>query len=435
MQTNLETLSQLERRLTMAVPAEDINKEVEQRLKQMSRTIRMAGFRPGKVPLKLITQQYGPQVRSEVLGDAVQRAFSDVVSSQNLRVAGTPRIEPKTEAGDSSTIAFSATFEIYPEVKVGDVAAARIERPVFTVSEAEVDKTIEILRKQRVSYLEVDRAAQSGDRITVDFTGRIGGEEFAGGKGEAVPVVLGVGGMLPDFETGLTGMKAGETKIFDVNFPETYGAKEVAGKAASFEATAKKVEESKLPEVDAEFAKSLGVADGDTAKMRADIQANVEREVKKRLENAVKQSVMQALIDSTQLEVPKALVEMEMQRLVQSARSDLEARGMKMEQMPFDPSMFETQAKRRVSLGLILAEVVRDHDLAAKAEQVRALVDDHVQTYEQPAEVVRWLYSEPQRMAEFEGMVVEANVVNWVLGQAKVEDKAVNFDELMGRPA
>jgi len=435
MQTNLETLSQLERRLTMAVPAEDINKEVEQRLKQMSRTVRMSGFRPGKVPIKLITQQYGPQVRSEVLGDAVQRAFSDVVSAQNLRVAGTPRIEPKSEGSDSSTISFSATFEIYPEVKVGDVSAARIERPVFTVSEAEVDKTIEILRKQRVTYLEVSREAQSGDRITVDFTGRIGDEEFAGGKGEGVPVVLGSGGMLPDFETGLTGMKAGETRTFDVSFPETYGAKEVAGKTASFESSAQKVEEPKLPEVDAEFAKSLGVADGDTAKMRIDIQANVEREVKKRLENSVKQAVMQALIDSTQLEVPKALVEMESQRLVQSARSDLEARGMKMEQMPFDPAMFETQAKRRVSLGLILAEVVKDHDLSAKPEQVRALVDDYVQTYEQPAEVVRWLYSEPQRMAEFEGLAVETNVVSWVLGQAKVEDKVVNFDELMGRAA
>ncbi len=435
MQTNLETLSSLERRLTMAVPADDINKAVEQRLKQLSRTVRMSGFRPGKVPMKIVEQQYGMQVRSEVLGDAVQKTFQEVVAAQNLRIAGSPRIEPKTDDIESGSLAFSATFEVYPEVKVGDLAAARVERPVFAVTDAEVEKTVEILRKQRATFHAVSRAAQAGDRLAVNFTGRIDGVEFAGGKGEGVPVVLGEGRMLPDFETGLAGMSAGETKTFNVNFPETYGSKEVAGKTASFESTVTVVEEPRLPELDAEFAKALGVADGDTAKMRADIKANVEREVKKRIEADLKQRVMQALLDNAQLELPKALVEDEMQRLVQSARADLESRGIKMEQLPIDPAVFDTQARRRVSLGLIMSELVKTHSLAPKPDQIKALVDDYAQTYEQPAEVVRWLYSEPQRLAEFEGLAIESNVVGWVLGQVKVEDKAVGFDELMGKAA
>lgn len=434
MQTNVETLSQLERRITMAVPAEDINKQVAQRLKQLSRTVRMAGFRPGKVPLKIVEQQYGPQVRSEVLGDAVQKEFNDVVTAQNLRIAGNPKIEPKANAGDGQ-IAFSATFEIYPEVKLGDMSGAKIERPVVEVADADVEKTVEILRKQRTSYHEVKRAAQSGDRVTANFVGRIDGTEFPGGKGGDVPIVLGEGRMLPDFEKGLTGMEPGQTRTFDVSFPADYAGKEVAGKTAAFETTVTKVEEPKLPEVDAEFAKSLGVADGDVAKMREEIRANVQREVKRRLENETKQRVMQAVIDANQVELPKALVEMEMQRMVESARADLKARGLKLEQLPIDPSVFETQAKRRVSLGLILAELVKVNELSPKPDQIKALVEDYAQTYEQPGEVVRWIYSEPQRLAEFEGMAIESNVVAWVLGKAKVEDKAVAFDELMSRPA
>ena len=434
MQTNVETLSQLERRITMAVPADDINKQVEQRLKQLSRTVRMAGFRPGKVPMKIVEQQYGYQVRSEVLGDAVQKQFNDVVTEQNLRIAGQPKIEPKESAGDGQ-VAFTATFEVYPELKLGDVTTSTIERPVLEVGDADIDKTLDILRKQRTTFEEAQRAAQSGDRVTADFTGRLDGTEFAGGKGEDVAIVLGEGRMLPDFEKGLTGMQPGQTSTFDVSFPADYAGKEVAGKTASFETTVKKVEAPKLPEIDAEFAKSLGVLDGDIAKMREEIKANVQREVKKRIEQETKQRVMQALIDTTPVELPKSLVDGEMQRMVQGARADLEARGIKMEQLPIDPSVFEVQAKRRVTLGLILGEMVKAHELTPKPEQIKALVDDYAQTYEQPGEVVRWIYSEPQRLAEFEGMAIESNVVTWVLGKAKVEDKTVAFDELMGRAA
>jgi trigger factor len=435
MQTNLETLSPLERRLTMAVPVETIDREVEDRLKKMSRTVRMPGFRPGKVPMKVLAQQYGPQVRSEVIGEAVQKRFEDAVREKNVRVAGYPRIEPKQDATEAGKIAFSATFEIYPEFKLGDLSAAKIERPTLTVGDSEVDHTLEILRKQRVQYEEVVRVAQAGDRVTVDFSGNIDGVEFPGGKASDAALILGEGRMLPDFEAGVTGVAPGGSKTFSVAFPADYGAKDVAGKSASFDVTVKKVEAPKLPDVDAEFARSLGVADGDLVKMRAEVKANVEREVKKRIDGEVKQKVMQALIDSTQIELPKSLIEIEVRRLQQQARTDLESRGVKMDQIPLNAEMFETQAKRRVALGLIVGETVKQHGVAATPAQVRSLVDDFAQTYEQPSEVVKWFYSEPQRLAEFEGLALESNVVKWVLENAKVEDKAVTFDELMGKAA
>ncbi len=434
MQTNLETLSQLERRLTMAVPAQDIDKEIGERLKKLSRTVRMHGFRPGKVPLKIVAQQYGPQVRSEVIGDAVQKAFDRAVEENKLRVAGNPRIEPNV-GEDAAQLSFAATFEVYPELKLGDISAVAIEKPVLAVSEADVDKTLEVLRKQRVTYELAGRAAQAQDRVTVDFTGRIDGTEFAGGKGSDMPVVLGEGRMLADFESNITGMPAGESKTFDVKFPDNYGNKDLAGKVASFEVKASKVESPVLPALDAEFAKALGVADGDTVKMRAEVRANVEREVKRRVEADIKQKAMQALLDSTQLELPKSLVAIEMQRLVQSTRADLEARGVKMDQLPINPELFEAQAKRRVGLGLIIGELVNAKALAPKDEQIRALVEDYAQSYEQPVEMVRWLYSEQQRLAEFEGLAIESNVVAWVLENAKVEEKAVSFDEFMNKAA
>lgn len=434
MPTQIETISQLERRLTLSMPSESIEKEISERLKKLSRTVRMHGFRPGKVPLKLVTQQYGPQVRGEVLGDQVQKAFDQAVQENQLRVAGYPRIEPKTDAG-ADQIAFVATFEVYPEVKLGDVASARIERMSLVVSDADVNSTIEVLRKQRTRWVETDRAAQDGDRVTVDFTGTLDGIEFPGGKGANVPMVLGEGRMLPDFEKGIVGMAPGASRVIDVAFPDEYGAKELAGKTARFDVKVSKVEAPKLPEVDAEFARQLGVADGDVVKMRAEVRANVEREVAKRVESDLKSKVMQVLVDTTPVELPKSLVEMEVQRLVQSARSDLEARGMRMEQLPINPQAFEEQGKRRVALGMIVGELVKANDLKPKPDQVKTLVEEHAQSYEQPGEVIRWVYSDPQRYAEFEALALEANVVKWVLGAARVEDKPVSFDELMGRSA
>jgi trigger factor len=431
MSNMIENLSLLERRLTMAVPVADIDRQVGERLKKLARNVRLPGFRPGKVPLKIVAQQYGPQVRSEVIGDAVQKAFSDAVRDQNLRIAGYPRIERK-EGAPEGELQFSATFEIYPEVVMGDLSAVTIERPTLVVGDAEVDQTIGVLRKQRTRYEAVERPAAAGDRVTVDYSGTIDGVEFAGGKGDDSAFVLGEGRMLPEFEAGVTGLAAGDARTVAVTFPADYQAKDVAGKAASFAVTLKKVEAARLPEVDADFARSLGVTDGDLTKMRAEVKANVEREVKKRLGGQLKAQAMQALVDTTRLDLPKALVDLELERLVAGARADLQARGLKLENVPVDPQVFESQAKRRVTLGLIVAEVVKRFDLGAKPEQVRRLVEEHAESYEQPTEVVKWFYTQPERLAEFEGLAVEENVIDWALKHARVVDKPAVFDELMG---
>ena len=431
---NVETLGTLERRVSMSLPAAAIEREIDSRLKKLARNVKMPGFRPGKVPLKLIAQTYGPQVRSEVLSDAVQKAFNDAVKEANLKVAGFPRIEKKG-GSDAAALEFSATFEVYPEVKLGDLAGVTIERPQVTVDDAAADKTIGILRKQRIRFVPVERPAQEGDRLTVDFSGTIDGEPFAGGKGENFAFTLGEGRMLPQFDAAAQGMRAGETKTFELTFPADYHGKEVAGKRASFELSVKSVEEPQLPEVDAEFAKALGIADGDVAKMRSEIRANVERETNKRIEARVKAQVLQALLDRTPLDLPKSLVQMEAQQLVERAAADLQARGLKPGQIPLDPAAFEATAKRRVALGLIIGELARAENLQPKPGDVRAMVEQEAATYESPAEVVKWFYMQPQRLSEMEGLALEANVVKWVLGKATVVDKPVAFDELMGSNA
>lgn len=432
MQTNVENLGTLERRLSVSVPHEKIETEVESRLKRLARTAKIHGFRPGKVPLKIVEQQYGPQVRQEVLGDVLQKSFSEAVTEQKLRVAGYPRFEAKPIVENAHLFEFNATFEVYPEVVLGDLSTASIEQPLVKVAAADVDKTIEILRKQRIQFVPAQRAAAVGDRININYRGIIDGKEFDGGKAEDFSLVLGEGQLLKDFEEPLSGMNAGQDKTINVAFPADYHGKDVAGKTATFEIKLNRVEAPKLPEIDAEFAKSLGVADGDVEKMRGEIQANLEREVSKRVKAKLKEQAMQALLDTTKIEVPKALVEMELQRLVQEARSNLEARGVQVKDMPLPPDLFQEQAQRRVGLGLILSELVKTHDLQAKPEQMRTVVEDFAQSYEHPEEVVKWHFSSPDRLKEVESVVLEENAVTWVLGKAKVVDKPVTFDELMG---
>jgi trigger factor len=434
MQNNQETQSALERRIDMSVLMADIEQEVESRLKRMARTVKMPGFRPGKVPFKMVAQTYGAQARSEAIGAAVEKAFAEKVREQNLRIAGYPTIEPK-EAGNAESLEFSAVFEVYPEVAIGDLSMREIERPVLAVGEAEVDKTIEVLRKQRTTFVDVQRPAAAGDRVTVDFTGRKDGEVFQGGQGEDFPFVIGAGAMLKDFEAAVTGLQAGESKTFGMTFPEDYHAKHLAGQAVEFDVTVKRVEEPKLPEVDENLARALGIPDGDVAKMREEVRANLEREVKRRLQARVKEAVMNALIEVTPLEVPKALVAKESQELAENAKRDLETRGMKTKDIPVDPSWFLEQAERRVKLGLIMAELVKAKELFSKPEQIRALVEEFAQSYEDPSEVIGWYYSQPQRLAQAEALVIEDNVVNWVLANAKTNEKTVSFDELMGNAA
>jgi trigger factor len=446
MATAVETLEKLERRITLAVPLAEVSAEVEKRLKIRARTAKAPGFRPGKVPMKMVAAQYGAIVESEVLNDKVGRAFGEATAANNLRVAGFPRIEPKSDEKVDGSLVFEATFEIYPEVKIGDLASAEIEKTKADIADAEIDKTIDILRKQRVHYHTKgeagehgdggpDRSAQAGDRVTLDFIGKIDGVEFAGGKADDFSFVLGEGQMLKEFEDATRGMKAGESKTFPLSFPADYHGKELAGKTAEFAITVKKVEWAHLPDVDANFAKSLGVADGDLQKMRADIRANLEREVGNRVKSRTKASVMDALIKVAELDVPKALLEQDAERLAEMTRQDMRQRGIDVKDMPFPADLFTSQADRRVRLGLILSEMVKSNNLQATADQIKAYVDDFARAYEDPQQVVKYYFSDRNRLAEVEALVLEENVVNFVLSKAKVTEKAVSFDELMGNQA
>jgi trigger factor len=445
MATAVETLDKLERRITISLPVADVQAEVEKRLKVRARTVKAPGFRPGKVPMKMVAAQYGYQVENEVLNDKVGRAFNDVANENSLRVAGFPKIEPKADSATDGTLVFNATFEVYPEVTLGDLAGVEVEQTLAEVTDAEIDKTIDILRKQRVHFHTKgehsvhgdggEAVAQNGDRVTVDFVGKIDGVEFQGGKAEDYAFVLGEARMLPEFESATVGLKVGESKTFPLPFPADYHGKDVAGKTAEFTITLKKLEWAHLPEVDAEFAKSLGIEDGDLAKMREDIKLNLEREVNGRAKSKTKDSVMDALIKVATLDLPKSLVEQDVQRLIESTRADMEQRGMKVKDMPFPPELFTSQAERRVRLGLILSEVVKQNDLSATADQVKAQVEDFAQSYEDPKQVMKYYYSDRRRLAEVEALVLEENVVTYVLGKAKVTTKTVAFDELMGNTA
>lgn len=434
MQSNIENLGALERRLSVSVPLETIETEMESRLKRIARTAKIPGFRPGKIPMKILLQQYGPQVRHEVLGDVLQKSFNQALSEQNLRIAGSPRFEPKVAAESTSEFEFNAIFEVYPDVVLGDLSAVGIEQPVVEVASADVDKTLEVVRKQQVRYHSVERPAAVGDQADIDYRGIIDGMEFTGGKAEGFTLVLGEGRFLKDFEEPLIGMSAGQSKSFEVTFPADYHGKDVAGKTATFEVKLNGVKAPELPEIDAEFARSLGVADGDTERMRGEIKANLEREIFKRTKAKIKAQVMEALLDATKIEAPKVLVGQELERLMRDARSDLEARGVKAADIALPQDMFREQARRRVCLGLILAELIKMHNLHTKPEQVRGVVEDLAQSYENPGEVVKWHYSSPDRLTEIESAVLEDNVVAWILERVTVVDKAMTFDELMGKP-
>ncbi len=444
MATAVETLGKLERRLTISFPLTDVRTEVEKRLKQQAKTAKAPGFRPGKVPMKMVAAQYGYQIESDVLNDKVGRAFNEAANQNQLRVAGFPKIEPKEESPEGQ-LSFDATFEVYPEVVIGDLAAVEIETVKADVSDAEIEKTIDILRKQRVHYHTKGEAgahgdgglpvAASGDRVTVDFVGVIDGVEFSGGKADDYAFVLGEGRMLPEFEAATIGLKVGESKTFPLAFPEDYHGKDVAGKTAEFTITLKQLEWAHLPEVDADFARSLGMEDGDLDKMRADIKVNLEREVAGRVKARNKEAVMDALVKVTDMEVPKVMIAQDSERLAEMTRADMAQRGMDVKNMPFPQELFATKAERRVRLGLILSQLVGDNNLQATAEQVKAQIEDFAQSYEDPREVLKYYYSDRRRLSEVEALVLEENVVNYVLSKAKVTSKDVAFDELMGSNA
>jgi trigger factor len=435
MTVTVETLEKLERRITLVLPADTINSEVQTRLKKLARTVKADGFRPGKVPMSVVAQRYGYSVQYEVVNDKVGEAFAKAADEAALRVAGMPRISQKDEAPEGS-LAFDATFEIYPEVQIGDLATAEVEKVSAQVTEAAIDKTLDILRKQRRTFAQ--RASAEGaaeeDRVTIDFEGKIDGEPFDGGKAEAFQFIIGEGQMLEQFDKAVRGMKVGESKTFPLQFPADYHGKDVAGKEADFLVTMKKVEQQNLPEVDDAFAKSLGIAEGTVDGLRADVKKNLAREVKFRVLNRNKAAVMDALVKVSTLDLPKALVQGEVDRMVESARADLKQRGFKdADNMPIPAEVFTEQAEKRVRLGLVVGELVRSHNLRAKPEQLQAHIEEISQSYEKPAEVMRWYLSDRNRMAEVEAIVVENNVAEFVLAQAKVTEKEVPFDELMAQ--
>jgi trigger factor len=429
---SVETVSALERRLNASISQHAINSQVSARLKNIGRSVKIAGFRPGKVPAKIVEQFYGAQTRQEILGDALQRSFTEAAQVNNLRVAGFPKFEVKTKDLNADQIEYSATFEVYPEVVVGDLSGEAIERLVYELTEEDVDNTIATLRKQSATFEKVDRAAQSGDRVNIDFTGKLNGVVFSGGEAKDYPVVLGAGGMLPEFEAAAIGMKAGETKSFDMTFPEDYRSKEVAGKKVTFTITLNHVEAAKLPELDAEFAKSVGISDGDVGNMREEIRSNLISEISRRLKARNKDAAMEALLRVAGFNVPKVLVDEEAQILMQQTAQDMESRGMKMKGVSLPPELFKDRAEKRVKLGLILAHLVQKHDLKAKSEQVKSFIREYAQSFDQPEEVIRWYATDPNRMQEVEHIVLEENVVNWAMGQAKTADKRAVFNELMG---
>ena len=434
----IETLGAIERRFNISLNLAEIEGQTQGRLKDIARDVTMPGFRRGKVPMKMVAAQYAPSVKSELIQEGIGKQFEAVCKVHSLNVAGMPNIEMKKlaegEVANDKQMDFTATFEVFPEVKLGDLSALAVEKVSATVGDENVDSTLEVLRKQRVTYVDetTGRASQKDDRVTVDFVGTIAGVEFDGGKASDFPFVLGGGQMLAEFDTAAHGLKAGESKVFPMKFPDDYQGKDVAGKDAEFTITVKKIEAANLPALDGEFAKTLGVADGDLGKMRSDVRGNLEREVKARLKQRSKTAVMDAIYSTIKLDVPKALVNNDVQRLMEQAREDMKQRGMRQE-MPLPPEIFTEQAKRRVSLGLILQELVKSNGLEAKPEQVRAMVDEYAQSYEDPREVVRWYYSDNQRLEDLKSVVLEDNVVDFVMAKAKVTEKALSFDELMGK--
>lgn len=432
--TPAQAVNSLERRIDMAVALADIEREVDRQLKRIAKTAKMAGFRPGKVPMTMVAKMYGGEARAEAIGAAIDKAFGEMLRAQNLRVAGQPRVEPK-QSTDATKMEFTAIFEVYPEFQIADVSGKTIEKPVLTVGDAEVDQTIEVLRKQRTTYLPAGRAAVKGDRLVIDFTGRKNGEEFAGGKATDYPVFVGGGMMLPDFEAALEGVVEGEEKTFDVRFPDDYHVADLAGQLVQFTVTVKKVEQPQLPAVDADFARALGVKDGDIAKMRAEVRANLEREVTKRLRARVKEQAMNVLLETHPIDVPQSMVQAEAQQMAERALEDLKQRNPQMKNMPVEASWFTDQATKRVKLGLIVAELVKAKDLHVKPEQVRAVIDDFAAAFEDPKEVVRWYYGNPEQLAQAEALAMENNVVDWVLAHAQVTEKTIAFDELMGNQA
>lgn len=433
MSVNVEILEGLERKVVLSFPLSSANAEFDKRLKQTARRVRLDGFRPGKAPLSMVESMYGASIQNEVLNELAQKVFFDTAVAEGWKIAGMPRLEGVENQEDKENFLFAGVFEVFPQVVLSDLSEQEIAKVSAEVGDAEVDKTIEILREQRTTFNYTERAAQDGDRVIINFVGKIDGEAFAGGSAENYPFVLGKGQMLPEFEAGVKGLKEGESKDVEVNFPEDYHGKDVAGKKAVFTITVLTVSEAVLPEVNEDFAKSLGIENGDVAKMREEVKKNVAREVNRRVNEQNKEAVMEALLKAAaDLQVPKALVQEEATRLANDMKQNFINQGMaEAKDLDLPVDMFKEQAERRVKLGLILAEVVQANKLEPSEAQIDAVITDFAESYEDPQEVVEWYKADASRLQGPTSLAIEANVVEFVLSKAKTVAKSLSFDEIM----
>ncbi len=431
MQVSVETTKGLERRMTVQVEESQIADKVEQRLKNLMKTTKLKGFRAGKVPLKVVKQHYGQQVRVEVMTDVMQQTFYEAVTQEKIRPAGMPSFAPDANSLDNEGFTYTATFEVYPEVELADLSKTEIEKPVVNLGDADVDEMIDTIRKQHVEWQEVDRVSQHGDRVNLDFIGKIDGEVFAGGEAKGQDIEIGAGRLIPGFEDGLVGMAKDATKTLDLQFPETYHAKEFAGKAVKFDVKVNKVEEPVLPEVNTDFAKKMGVEDGDVGKFRSEIKENMELELADKLQGKTKTAIMDALIAAHDIQIPQALIDNEADALMQQMQQNLMSQGMNKDDLKMSPDMFKDQAQRRVALGLIMAEIAKKLNVQADKDEVRKKVESIAKPYQHPQEVIDWYYADKSRLNEIESLVYEDKITQSVLDSAKVVEKETTFKEVM----
>lgn len=424
MHVSVESVQGLEKRMTVEVPVEQVEQAVEQRIQRIARSVRLDGFRPGKAPLRVVRQRFGDQARREAYGELIESSFQQAATRENLRVVAQPKIELKDAEGGA--LGYVATFEVMPEVTLSDLSGVVIRRPTAAVADSDVDAMIENLRRQRTNWVEVERPAREGDTLQISFKGTVDGEAFPGGAADHVPLTLGSGSMIPGFESGLVGAAKGEVRALEVRFPTDYRVADLAGRPAAFEVTVHRVSEPQLPELDAAFVRSFGVADGMAESLRADVRANMERELEQRLEAALKERVMNLLMERNPLDVPAALVTDEAQRLRDQAKGELTRAGHS-SALELPLSLFEEQARRRVCLGLLVGEVIRSQAMKVDAERVRRKIERLAESYEQPDDVVSWYYGNREALRPVENLVLEDQVADWVVSRLQVEDEPTSF--------
>ncbi len=429
MQVSVESGEGLVKRLLVNLPADKVNELVDAKLKEAARTVRMDGFRPGKVPLRVVKQRYGEQVRQDAYGELIQSSFYEAATQESLQPVGEPSIELREDEADGG-LAYTATFEVMPELEVAELSALEIKRPVTEVQDADVDSMIEKLRQQRTEWIDVDRGAKNDDRVTMDFTGIMDGEAFEGGTASDIPLVLGSGTMVPGFEEGLIGAKAGDKPVLELKFPDDYRVEHLAGKDVTFNVEVKVVSEPKLPEVDEEFVKSLGVEDGSGESLRKEIRENMDREVRQKVKERTKERVMDALLAANDINAPSAMVSKEAAALKQQTQQEMSQSGQQ-STMDLPLSVFEPQAERRVKLGLLIGEIMRKNEMEVDQNRVDEAIAEQASTFEDPQEIIDWYKENAQARVSVENVVLEYQVVDLVLQQAKVEDEKLSFDELL----